>query len=89
MNSWGSVKINFGNILYYFAMFLAGVPTKTELAGKLFNTTELAPIIQLSPIVTSPNTIEPAYLTTLLPNLGRPPFLSPRVQFWWIKQLSL
>ena len=69
-------------------MFLAGVPTKTELAGKLFNTTELAPIIQLSPIVTSPNTIEPAYITTLLPNLGRPPFLSPRVKFWWIKQLS-
>lgn len=52
-------------------MFLAGTPTRTEFAGKLFVTTAFAPILQLSPIVTPPIILAPAPISTFFPIVGQ------------------
>lgn len=49
---------------------LPGTPTTVELGGTFFSTTEPAPILQLSPIVTEPNTLAPAPTIMLLPSVG-------------------
>ncbi|MNI65416.1 hypothetical protein D3C73_1209250 [compost metagenome] len=51
-------------------MTFAGDPKAIELGGKLFVTTELTPITQLSPIFTGPIMHTPAPISTLSPIIG-------------------
>ena len=45
-------------------IILAGTPTAVELSGTSQTTTELAPILQLAPIVMFPKTFAPLPITT-------------------------
>src|SRR3990172_3197315 len=47
-----------------------GTPTTVALAGTLVTTTEPAPILAPSPIVTAPIILDPAPTTTPLPRVG-------------------
>ena len=47
-------------LISFLIIILPGTPTTVELDGTSFNTTEPAPILQLSPIVNEPRILAPA-----------------------------
>jgi hypothetical protein len=53
-----------------FFTTLAGTPAEIESLEMSLMTTALAPIIELSPIVTGPKTLAPALINTLSPIIG-------------------
>ena len=62
-----SIRYSFNDSWPTFLITRQGLPTAIELAGISFVTTEPAPMVQLSPIVTPGNTVTLPPIYTLLP----------------------
>ncbi len=64
------LKSIFSILSPFLETILAGTPTTTQFGGTSVTTTELAPTLTLSPIVTGPKIFPPVPTTTLSPKVG-------------------
>lgn len=75
----GNIKPPYINSYFILFIFFAGTPAYIHEASQSLKTTELAAIIQLSPMYTSPEITAPVYIVTLLPTEGMPFLAAPNI----------